>query len=272
MNHRSIMNMTSTGSKNRDKRRRPKLPIGAALLCSTLLACGDAFAGPPFVTDDPEPVEYRHFEINVDAEGTVRHDRSDAALPAVEISYGLANDLQISVKSALAFSHEAGAPGHYGIGDTELGLKYRFITESEDGIRPQVSFAPSVVFPTGNEVRGLGDGHTRVLLPLWAQKSFGPWTTYGGGGYVLNRDSGGKNYWVAGWAVIRQVTEKLQIGGELFYTASAGSDEPSSLGFNIGGSYALGKNDRVMLSAGRGLTNVNRTNQFSYYAGYQVDF
>ncbi|SIT47811.1 conserved exported hypothetical protein [Paraburkholderia piptadeniae] len=266
------MNMTSTGSKNCEKNGRAQLLISAALLCSTLLACGDAFAGPPFVTDDPEPVEYHHFEINVDAEGTVRRDRADGALPAVEINYGLANDLQISVKSALAFSHKAGEAHHYGIGDTEIGLKYRFITEAEEGIRPQIAFAPSVVFPTGNEIRGLGDGHTRILLPLWAQKSFGPWTTFGGGGYVLNRDSGGKNYWLAGWAVTRQITEKLQLGGEFFYTGSASADEPSSLGFNIGGSYGLGKSDRILFSAGRGLTNVNRTNQFSYYAGYQVDF
>ncbi|HEX7931866.1 MAG TPA: transporter [Paraburkholderia sp.] len=266
------MNMISTGSKNRDRNQRAQLLISAALLCSTLLACGDAFAGPPFVTDDPEPVEYHHFEITVDAEGTVRHDRNDGALPAAEINYGLANNLQVSVRSALAFSQEAGESHHYGIGDTELGLKYRIITEAENGIRPQISFAPSVVFPTGKEVRGLGDGHTRILLPLWVQKSFGSWTTYGGGGYVLNRDSGGKNYWVAGWAVMRQVTEKLQLGGELFYTGSASAEEPSSLGFNIGGSYGLGKNDRVLFSAGRGLTNINRTNQFSYYAGYQIDF
>lgn len=266
------MKMTLAGSEHRSKSRHSRLLASAVLLCATGLACGDAFAGPPFVTDDPEPVDYHHFEINADVEGTIRQDRSDAALPAVEINYGLANNLQISAKSAMAFSHEAGEPHHYGIGDTELGLKYRFVTEAEDGFRPQISFAPAVVFPTGNEIRGLGDGHTRIVLPLWAQKSFGPWTTYGGGGYVLNRDGGGKNYWVGGWAVLRQVTEKLQLGGELFYTGSASADEPSSLGFNLGGSYGLGKSDRILFSAGRALTNVNRTNQFSYYAGYQVDF
>jgi hypothetical protein len=54
--------------------------------------------------------------------------------------------------------------------------------------------------PTGNENRGLGAGHVRAFLPVWVQKSFGEWTTYGGGGYWINQDDnlGDKNYWFAG--------------------------------------------------------------------------
>ena len=40
--------------------------------------------------------------------------------------------------------------------------------------------------PTGSAARGLGVGKTWYKVPLWVQKSFGPWTTYGGGG----RDGG----------------------------------------------------------------------------------
>jgi hypothetical protein len=31
---------------------------------AALLAC-PAFAGPPFRTDDPEPADYQHFELNL---------------------------------------------------------------------------------------------------------------------------------------------------------------------------------------------------------------
>ena len=38
--------------------------IGVAGIYSTLISSG-ANAGPPFRTDDPEPVEYRHYEFSV---------------------------------------------------------------------------------------------------------------------------------------------------------------------------------------------------------------
>jgi hypothetical protein len=40
---------------------------------------------------------------------------------------------------------------------------------------------PLLELPTGNEHRGLGAGHVSAFLPIWVQKSFGEWTTYGGG-------------------------------------------------------------------------------------------
>jgi hypothetical protein len=38
--------------------------------------------------------------------------------------------------------------------------------------------------PTGNAERGLGTGHTHGFMPLWLQKSFGKWLTYGGGYWI----------------------------------------------------------------------------------------
>ena len=51
--------------------------------------------------------------------------------------------------------------------------------------------------PTGNESRGLGEGRLHAFLPVWIQKSFADWTTYGGGGYWFNRDIdfGDRDYW-----------------------------------------------------------------------------
>jgi hypothetical protein len=40
-----------------------------------------------------------------------------------------------------------------------------------------------------------------LFLPLWIQKSWGDWQTYGGGGYYIDQDYAvsDKNYWYAGW-------------------------------------------------------------------------
>ena len=45
--------------------------------------------------------------------------------------------------------------------------------------------------PTGSATKGLGVGKTWYKVPLWAQKSFGPWTTYGGGGETVFNNVGG---------------------------------------------------------------------------------
>ncbi|MBC8729904.1 hypothetical protein [Paraburkholderia sp. UCT2] len=245
--------------------------VKAALAFGACLVCHGALAGPPFVTDDPEPVERGHFEIDAAASGTVRAGSHSGTLPGLEINYGLVENLQITATVGMAFMHETGDRTHYGFGDTELGAKYRFITEDEAGWRPQVAFAPSVTLPSGNDHLSLGDGHAHVLLPLWAQKTIGNWTTFGGGGYVVNRHAGQKGYWTGGWAVLRKFGERLQLGGEVFYTGAATRDDPSAIGFNLGGTYGLTEHDRILFSAGRGLTHVSDTNRFSYYVGYQLD-
>ena len=48
-----------------------------------------AFAGPPFQTDDPEPVEYRHWEAYVASQGSFYQDATSLTAPHIEINYGI---------------------------------------------------------------------------------------------------------------------------------------------------------------------------------------
>jgi hypothetical protein len=181
-----------------------------------------AIAGPPFRTDDPEPVDYTHWEFYTFTSGTHISGDTSGVGPAFEFNYGLIPNGQLHIVAPTAFDSPAGGPILFGYGDTEIGFKYRFIEEEKDGSRPQVGIFPLVELPTGNQNKGLGAGHVRVFLPLWVQKSFGDWTTYGGGGYWINQDGnlGDKNYWFFGWLLQRKVTEKLTLGGEIFLRAS----------------------------------------------------
>ncbi|TCG06486.1 hypothetical protein BZM27_26080 [Paraburkholderia steynii] len=265
--------MPHTTFAPRPLRRKRECPhaVLAALAATTLLCCHGAFANPPFVTDDAEPVEKGHFEIDAGATGTIRQAEHSGSLPSLEVNYGVVDNLEASVNLGMSFMHSDGEKFHYGFGDAELGVKYRFITEDENGIRPQAAFAPSVTFATGNDRLGLGDGHDHVYLPLWIQKSIGDWTTFGGGGYVVNRHANEKGYWLAGWAVVRKVNERLELGGEVYYAGAAISAAPSTVSFDLGGKYSFTEHDRLVISFGRGITHVNETNQFSYYVGYQRD-
>ena len=54
----------------------------------------------------------------------------------------------------------------------------------------------------GDKRKGLGSGETQSFFPLWLQKSWEPWTTFGEGGYWINPGSSNKNYLFFGWAYV----------------------------------------------------------------------
>lgn len=252
-----------------------KLATSVAALCSAaiLLAAGPAYAGPPFRTDDPEPVEKGHGEFYLLSTGTRTAGGNSGLLPAIEMNYGPTEDVHLHIIIPLsAFDKPAGGTTQRGYGDTELGVKYRFVQEDDEGWRPMIGTFPIVVLSTGDENKGLGGGHTQTFIPIWLQKSFGAWTTYGGGGYWINPGAGNKNYWFSGWLLQRKISDSLTLGGELFHETADTVGGPSNTGYNLGGIFNYTEHDHVLFSAGKGIQHATDTNQFSYYLAYQRTF
>lgn len=224
------------------------------LLLVLLLVGHPAFAGPPFLTDDPEPVPFRHYEAY--AFSTFDHAGGTTLfqLPAFEFNVGAATNLQLHVVMPLAYLHPGGS---YGPGDVELGAKYRFVQETAK--RPQVGVFPMVELPTGNSNRGLGNGQLWAKLPLWVQKSMGPWTTYGGGGYEVNRAPGMKDSFFAGCLVQRSISKRLTLGVETF------SQGPQQIGgratsfINGGGYLSLSENLSLLFMWGHTVAGERHT-------------
>jgi hypothetical protein len=248
--------------------------VTAGWCFAVALLPNSAIAGPPFRTDDPEPVDYKHWEFYTFASGTHKGGDTSGVGPAFEFNYGLIPNGQLHIVAPAAFDSPAGGPTLFGYGDTEIGFKYRFIEEEKDGFRPQVGTFPIVELPTGNQNTGLGAGHVRAFLPLWVQKSFGEWTTYGGGGYWINQDDrlGDKNYWFFGWLLQRKVTERLTLGGEIFHQTADNVAGVESTGFNFGGIYDFDEHNHLLFSAGRGFRNAPETNLYSWYVAWQVTY
>ena len=260
---------------------RHSIFIGLAVTAAAMvtLPAPRAIAGPPFQTDDPEPVPYQHFEFYMLSVGTALRGDTQGVGPAWEFNYGLVPNGQIHIIAPLSFDSPTSSSSHFGYGDTELGFKYRFIDEDKNGSRPMIGAYPLIELPTGNESAGLGAGYTRAYFPIWIQKSFGDWTTYGGGGYGINHGDGTANrdYWFFGWLLQRQVTKQLAIGGELFHqtaTVAFGSTDSAATrpttGFNIGAIYDFNEHNHLLASVGTGLQNASTTNLFSWYLGYQI--
>lgn len=250
---------------SRGRSRKLRL-LGWSLL---LLAAGrPAFAGPPFQTDDPEPVDYHHFEMYAFVLSDSTSGGTSLEVPAYEVNYGAAPNLQLHLVLPLVANIPSdGSSVNYGIGDTEIGAKYRFLKETKH--RPEVGIFPFVELPSGNADRGLGVGSTWYRLPVWIQKSWGPWTSYGGGGEAVVPQTGYKNYPFAGWLVQRQMTKKLMLGVEVFghgaLGEAAGSRKYAAMA-DFGGTYEFKPGFDLLFTGGR--TVAGQPETYSYLALY----
>jgi hypothetical protein len=245
-------------------RNRPFLFL-MFFLCLIPALTETAVAGPPFRTDDPEPVEYRHWEIYVASQDEKDQEGWSGTAPHFEVNYGALPNLQLHLLAPFVYVKPNNGSSHYGFGDLELGVKYRFTQETQ--WLPQVGAFPLIEVPTGDSSRGLGNGKPQAFLPLWFQKSWGPWTTYGGGGYWINPGSGNKDYWFFGWEAQRDLSKMLTVGAEIFYNTPTVKGAGGQTGFNVGTIVNFTDEHHLLLSAGR---DIHGQNRFSTYLGYQL--
>ena len=241
--------------------------IFCAILAEMFFAAQLVWAGPPFTTDDPEPVQYQHWEVYLASQ--IAHDKEgwSGTSPHLEVNYGAVPNLQLHLIAPVSFvspSHEA---ARFGYGDTELGMKYRFVEETD--FLPQIGTFPLVEVPTGQHERGLGSGHAQIFLPLWLQKSFEPWTTYGGAGYWINPGKGNRNWWFTGWLLQREMTPGFTLGAEIFHETPSESSGPSDSKFNIGAIYDFSDFSHLLISAGH---TIQGPNEFQAFVALQLTF
>lgn len=129
---------------------------------------------------------------------------------------------------------------------------------------------PTVFVPSGDSARSLGNGHPQVWLPLWLQKSSGPWTWDAGTGYLTNPAPGARNSWFFGVLAQRSIGERLKLGAEVFHRTPVAADAPRTSGFNVGASLKIARDSNLLLSIGRGLQGVS-SNRGSFYLAYQLE-
>src|ERR1700676_891027 len=126
-----------------------------------------ALAGPPFQTDDPEPIDFRNYEFYTFATSDGTGVETDTFGPALEFNWGALPNvhLHIIVPAAAIFPSNNPAlapagmgPRAFGLGDIELGIKLRFVQETKH--RPMIGTFTMFEIPSGNAARGLGVGRT----------------------------------------------------------------------------------------------------------------
>lgn len=215
----------------------------AALLLAA--AAAPAWAGPPYLTDDPAPTDTGHWEIYgfTAAEGHRSDIDTDAGF---DLNYGAIKDVQLTATLPLSFTHAAQEGWHGGAGDAELAVKYRFVSDERSGF--SAAIFPRVILPTASHSPG---EKARFLLPLWLQKDFaGGTSVFGGGGYMINPGAGNRDFWQGGIAVTQDVGKKLSVGAEVIRQGSDALGGTSQTRADLGAIVQLSEHYALLFSGG----------------------
>ena len=208
----------------------PHIHVQWIFLLPFLLASANLWAGPPFQTDDPEPVDFRHYEFYQFGTVSSTPVETDPTGPAFEFNWGVVPNVQLHVIlpwGALVppiipyiFPPES-APAPTVSPTWNLARRYASSKKPNTVLKSAPS--PCWNFPPAATSQGLGVGRVWYKLPIWVQKSWGHWTSYGGAGYQIVHQTQYRNFPYGGWLLQRDIGKRLTLGGEIFSHAREGS-------------------------------------------------
>jgi hypothetical protein len=224
-------------------------------------------AGPPYVSDDPEPTDKGHYEIYLFTQGSSARD-SVSGSTGVDFNYGAGDDLQLTAVLPREYERPRDARSVTGIGNIELAAKYRFLHKADIGW--DVALFPRVLLPSVSA--RVGDKHSSLLLPVWVERDWDEWSTFGGGGCAINRGGRSRDFCLAGWAVTHQITPKLRLGAELVHQGADARDAHAFTRLGAGLNYDLSENYHLLLSAGPGLEHASDTGDYAWYAALLLTY
>lgn len=214
------------------------------------LQTAHAQGGPPLLTDDPETPGSGHWEINAG----FTFSRSPAATlfetPRVDFNYGWGPSIQLKYELPWVVLDSRDTGVRSGLGNSLVGVKWRFLDEERHGM--SISTYPQLEFnnPTSSVGRDLVERGRQFLLPLEMARKFGPLQTTWEWGYDFREHQ--KDEWVYGLAAGHQLTNRLELLGEVHGTAlrDFAGDE---LLFDIGGRVRLTQKTLLLFTTGRSM-------------------
>ena len=227
---------------------------------------GHVLAGPPYVTDDPEPTDYQHYEIYLFSAGS-HASGGISSTSGIDFNYGAGSDLQLT--AALPFVDDRPRNGDHatGIGNIELAAKYRFAHKEDTSW--DISVFPRLFLPSSSA--RVGEKHFSLLLPIWLGKDWNKWSTFGGGGCQINRGGNSKDFCMAGWALTRQVTEHLQLGAEIVHQTANTKGGNSSTQVGAGVRYDLSDRYHLLGYVGPSIQSASN-DDYAWYTSFLLTF
>ncbi len=237
------------------------------LLPSVLLGQG----GPPLITDDPGTPGDDMWEINL-AFSTEKTADSEwfFEAPLLDINYGVGERIQLKFEVPWVFLHEEGESTKNGLGNSEIGVKWRFFDQETQFV--DMSVYPQFLFENSDSSadRDLVDDGTELFLPFEVERRFGPFSVNPEVGFLLREK--GREEWAYGLALGYELFERVEIVGEIHGEADNGLHK-HQLVFNMGLRWQFSEHTGLLAAAGRGLRGSSAGEpEFLSYLGLQVVF
>ena len=168
----------------------------------------------PLVSDDPEVQGAGHWQLEL---GMIQQPAGSPRTWGTTLTYGLTDQTDLYVNAP--YTNANGSDSGSGWGDTELGLKWRFIQYGP----VSVALKPRLMLPTGDPQRGLGTGRAGAGATLVAQWEAGQLTLLGNAGLLYQPNGQGQrqSLWQISTAALYHVTDKLQLAGDAVISRNA---------------------------------------------------
>ncbi|RXZ32322.1 transporter [Oxalobacteraceae bacterium CAVE-383] len=190
-----------------------KITFAAPVFVLGLLGSAqNAMAAHPLATDDPGTQGAGNNQLEINSDRVTARDGSGQTVGDVTYSRGVTDTLDLFADQPMTVS----APR--GMGDTSLGLKWRFF---ENGTT-SIAFKPSVSLANANDEKGFGSGRNNVSALLIVGQNFGNWNFYYNAGLQTNRFKSDdtqsvnrRSLWQLSAAATYAVTPQLRAVGDI---------------------------------------------------------
>lgn len=264
-------------------------PLWALLLAFfTAFAADSAPAQQPFITDDTDVTERGQFHFEFSNSFDLLQPESFPSLKqntaSFELAYGLLKNVEVSIEAPLLTIFNSGDTNPrtvFGVGDTNLSVKYNFLPEREGSRLPALTVSGSIELPTGDTARGLGSGVADYSINGVVQKTLAERTTLrlNGGiifsGNTVNGAIGIRNargtVLTGGASIVRTFTDRLALGAEVAGAQTRNFDlSRGQLQAQLGGNYALREN--LTLDFGLTAGRYSASPRLGAQLGVSIDF
>lgn len=223
-----------------------------------VLVAAGARAQQPFYTDDAGVTEAGVVHLELFNE----FDRLQPALDPhrqqntfnMRATYGVGRRLELNLDAPLlTVVNASGMRNAFGVGDTNVGVKYHWRDEGTGYRHPALAVAAYLEAPTGSATSGLGSGLTDVWVYAVAQRTVRPDLIVRGNlGYLFagNTSTGVEGITTSrghvitvGASVTRKVTDRVRLGGEITAAATSNLDlDRGQLQVLLGGNVRVREN------------------------------
>jgi hypothetical protein len=240
----------------------------------------------PFYTDDSEVTDKGtlHFEFFNEYDGlqssqfpNLRQNTANG-----KINYGLPHNLEVDFDAPyLSIYRSATNPSSTGIGDSDMGIKWKFHKANPGDRVPALAATLYIELPTGNVREQLGSGLEDYWLNSIAQElltdktrltaNFGFLFAGNTSTGVVGISTTHGHVYTGGLSLVHDFTPKLSLGAEAYGgladTSGLGRDQLQAL---AGGSYSL--NDRFSIAFGILGGRYEASPRVGGQVGFAIDF